>query len=597
MLSTNELGNYIQAGAAEIPADTVIEHGTLVNVMTGEYYPTNVAIYQGRIVAVDQDITDYIGLNTKHIDATNQYLVPGLIDGHIHVECSKMSMTSFSQAVLPHGTTSIISGLDEYISSIGLDGLEEIFAEINQLPLKVFWGTPYKTPYTFPKSTIAYDIDSDDQARLLQQENCFGVWETVREAVQTRDEDTLKTLTLAQKYHQPIFGCSPMARGKALNQFLMSGVRLDHESYSHEEFVEKARKGLHVIIRESTVTKFLKENIRAITEVAPGIARNTSFCTDDVNATDILDHGHVDHMVRLAINAGIAPMTAIQMATINSAEAYRIDDHVGMIAPGKDADILLVDQPGTFNIQSVISKGQLVAQDNQMVVNLAAPKRSSKLQGRLKHQRLQPQDFDYHVDLKNGQANVETIKSVGPFVRKQRDVILDVKDGIVQPDPNKDVALVSVIERYGKNGNQSLGFVSGWSLKQGAVATSASPDDNNLVVLGTNTNDMAIAANQLIEHGGGQIVVVDGKVIDLLELPIGGIATDLVPDKLAQRERDLKQATCELGSKLPDPLFYLSFLPITAIPDLAITDMGNVDCIKLELFDPILKLSEAGQTV
>ncbi|MCG0906300.1 adenine deaminase [Lactiplantibacillus plantarum] len=232
-----------------------------------------------------------------------------------------------------------------------------------------------------------------------------------------------------------------------------------------------------------------------------------------------------------------------------------------------------------------------------MVVNLDAPKRSSKLQGRLKHQRLQPQDFDYHVDLKNGQANVETIKSVGPFVRKRRDVILDVKDGIVQPDPNKDVALVSVIERYGKNGNQSLGFVSGWSLKQGAVATSASPDDNNLVVLGTNTNDMAIAANQLIEHGGGQIVVVDGKVIDLLELPIGGIATDLAPDKLAQRERDLKQATRELGSKLPDPLFYLSFLPITAIPDLAITDMGNVDCIKLELFDPILKLSEAGQTV
>lgn len=591
MTTIEELEQYIDAGAAKIPADTVIEHGTLVNVDTAEYYPADIAIYNGKIVAVDEDINDYIGPNTKHIDATGKYLVPGMIDGHIHVECSKMSMTRFAQAVVPHGTTSIVSGLDEYISTIGIKGLDEIFAEIDQSPLKVFWGLPYKTPYTIPKSTISYDVSAKDHEAIQPNENCYGVWETVREAVEMKDPDTLKAILTAQKYHKPIFGCSPMATGKALNQFLMSGVHVDHESYSHEEFLEKARKGIHVVIRESSVTKFLKENIRAITEGAAGVARHTSFCTDDVNARDILNHGHLDHMVRLAIKAGVSPMTAIQMATVNGAEAYHIDDRVGSIAPGKDADILLIDQPGSFTVETVVSKGQLVSENQTEVMSFNPPKRSAQIQGQLKHAPMQPADFDYQVDQSAGTALVRTIHSVGPFVRKAQDIELTIKNGVVIPDPEKDVAAVSVIERYGINGNQSHGFISGWSFKRGAIATSASPDDNNLVVAGVNTSDMALAVNTLIECGGGQVVVVDGKVVALLELPIAGITTDLTRTQLAQKEIELKHAAEQLGSTLPDPLFYLSFLPITAIPDLAITDSGNVDYPKLAYFDPILKVT------
>jgi adenine deaminase len=375
----------------------------------------------------------------------------------------------------------------------------------------------------------------------------------------------------------------------------MSGVHIDHESYSHEEFLEKARKGLHVVIRESSVTQFLKENIRAITEGAPGVARHTSFCTDDVNARDILAHGHLDHMVRLAIRAGVCPMTAIQMATINGAEAYHIDDQVGSIAPGKAADILLVDQPGTFNVETVISKGKLISENQQVIAAFNPPHRSEQLRGKLAHELMQPQDFDYHVTQLAGTATVRTIHSVGPFVRKAQDVELAIQDGVVLPDPAKDVAAVSVIERYGINGNQSHGFLSGWSFKRGAIATSASPDDNNLVVAGVSAKDMALAANTLIESGGGQVVVIDGKVIALLELPIAGITTDLTPEQLAQKEIELKEAAEQLGSRLPDPLFYLSFLPITAIPDLAITDSGNVDYTQLAYFDPIQKISSPAE--
>lgn len=592
MLTKELLSEYIDAGAAKIKADLAVIGGTLINVNTGEYYKADVAVYKGRIVAVDKDISDYLSPSTQIIDATDKYIAPGLIDCHIHVECSKMSMTRFAQAVVPHGTTSIVSGFDEYISVVGIDGLKEIFKEVDSSPLKVFWGIPYKTPYTIPKSTIAYDISAEDHEKYQQDPNCWGVWETVREAVQTKDPTTMAALVLARNNHQAIFGCSPMARGKAINEFLMSGVRVDHESYSHEEFMEKARKGIHVVIRESAVTRFLKENIRAITEGAAGIARHTSFCSDDVNARGILDHGHIDHMIHLAIAAGVAPMTAIQMATINGAEAYKIDDYVGSVTPGKDADILLVDNPGTFNIESVISKGKLITSNGKNKFNYLVPDRSETLINTVKHSLMKPSDFQYHVGLEKGKAKVETINSIGPFVRKRKDVILDVNDGIIQPSVDQNVALVSVIERYGRNQNQAKGFISGWSFKKGAIATTAAPDDNNLVVAGVNYTDMAIAANKLIEEDGGQVVVIDGKIVAFFPLPIAGIASDLEPKTLATKEVELEKAAHEIGSTLPDPIFYLSFLPITAIPDLAITDGGNVDYTELKYFDPILRLEE-----
>lgn len=587
-MTIQQLGEYIDAGAAQVPADIVIKNGILVNVNTSEYYPAEVAIYQRKIVAVDKDVTDYIGAQTQILDAQGQYLVPGLIDGHIHVECSKLSMTRFAQAVVPHGTTSIISGLDEYISVVGLEGLKEIFEEIDQIPLKVFWGLPYKTPYTMPQSTIAYNVTAADHAKYQAQADCYGVWETVREAVQIKDPDTLKALLAAQKNHKPIFGCSPMAHGKDLNQYLMSGVHVDHESYDHEEFLEKARKGLHVVLRESSVTKFLQENIKAVTQDAPGMARHTSFCTDDVNAHDILEQGHLDHLVKLAIQAGVSAMTAIQMATLNNAEAYQIDDQVGSIAPGKEADILLVDRPETFNIQSVISKGQVVMHNHEVLEEFTPPQRSAKLQGTLKLAPVQAADFAVKVESSAQTAQVRTIKSVGPFVRKQRDVSLPVNNGVIQPSAQEDVALVSVLERYGINHKQAHGFISGWSLQKGAIATTVAPDDNNLVVAGMQTADMALAVNTLIECSGGQVVVADGQVLALLKLPLGGITTDLTPQDLAQKELELKKAAEQLGCHLPDPLFYLSFLPITAIPDLAITDGGNVDSTKLKYFDPLL---------
>ena len=587
--TVSNLKELVRAGRAITPSDVVIKGGNMINVMSSEVYPADVAIYKDTIVAIG-DVTDYIGEATKIIDATGKYLAPGLIDGHIHSECSKLSITSYAKAVVPRGTTSMISGLDEYISVSGLEGLQEIFKEIKQSPLKVFWGAPHQTPYTIPQSTVAFNFTEDVHREVQKWPECFGVWETVREFIQEEDEQTLGAMAVAAENNLPVFGCAPMCQGKDLNGYLATGVRLDHESYTHEEVVEKMRNGMHMLIRESSVTHFLEENIRAVTEVNPAFSRRVSFCTDDVTATDVLEKGHLDNVVRLAIKAGVSPMEAIQMATINSAEAYRIDHLVGSICPGRIADIVIVDAPETFNVLEVMTNGELVAKDKKLTIELNAPARSSILTSELKCPKVTAADFEYKVAIESGTAQVLSMDVKGPFVRKRRDVTLKVENFIVQPDAEQDVAMVSVLERFGKNGNKSLAFCSGWKLKKGAMASSAAPDDNNIVVMGANAADMAVAVNHLIENGGGQVVVADGQVVEFLALPVGGICSDVEPEEMAAAEKVLNASAKELGCDLPEPLMYMFFLPITAIPDYAITDVGPVDCIKLEVFDPILEL-------
>lgn len=589
--NVENLKTLIRAGRGVIPAHKVIKNGTLVNVMSSEIYPADVAIYEDTIVAIGE-VEDYIDEKTEIIDAKGLYLCPGLIDGHIHSECSKLSITSYSKAVVPHGTTSMISGLDEYISVSGIEGLKEIFKEIEASPLKVFWGAPYKTPYTFPKSTVSFNFTPDVHEEVQKWDECNGVWEVVREAIIEEDEYTLGAIAHAHENRLPIFGCAPMARGKDLNGYLCTGVRLDHESYSHEEVIEKMRNGMHMLMRESTITRFMEENIRAVTEVNGNLARRVSFCTDDVTATGITTEGHLDRVVRMAIRAGVSPITAIQMATINSAEAYRIDDRIGSITPGKIADILFVKDLTKFDIDSVMVEGDVVAKDYKLTYKLDPPVRSSNLVGKLKCEKTTPDDFKYKVDLKNGTAKVLSMDVKAPFVRKRKDAVLKVVDNVAMPDIEQDVAMVAVIERFGINGNKSLAFCSGWKLVSGAMASSAAPDDNNLVVMGTNAEDMSIAANYLIEQGGGQVVVDKGEVIDFFPLPVGGIVSDLEPEEVMQREIQLKDATRNLGCTLPEPMMYMFFLPITAIPDYAITDVGPIDCIKLTTFEPILELVE-----
>ncbi|MER8555649.1 adenine deaminase [Mesorhizobium sp. M1217] len=588
----SDLREFIRAGRAEYKATLIVSGGTLVNVASGEIYPADVAVYKDRIVAVGH-VSEYRGPETEMIDATGHFLCPGLIDGHLHVECSKMSVTSFAKAVVPLGTTSIVSGLDQILVVSGLEGAREFLDEAKGTPLKIFWGAPCKTPYTLPRSNVGYYFGPDDHRATHSWPECVGIWETVREFVDTMDEHVLQAVEIAEKSRLPILGCSPMCRGNRLNSYLQAGVRSDHESYTADEMLEKLRKGMHVVIRESSISHFLEENLRIVTEMGIGATNRISFCTDDVVASDILGRGHLDNMIRMAVTMGVPPLTAIQMATINGAEALRIGQKVGSISPGLAADILLVKDIGDFRVSAVIAKGRLAARDGRLVDDLTPPARSTLVTDTFKLAPVSREDLLVRAPEAVDKAPVLTI-AVTPeqiFVRRQRDVVLPVRHGYVEADPSQDVQYLTVVERYGRTSNRPVAFASGFGLRSGALATSAAPDDNNIVCLGTNPDDMALAINHIVENNGGQVVTDGGRIVSFLPLPIGGIVSDLEPSDMAKKELELDDAARALGCTLPWPFMYMFVLQITAIPDFAITDLGLIDCVNLKVVNPLKRAS------
>ncbi|MBA8841855.1 adenine deaminase [Ochrobactrum sp. RH2CCR150] len=585
----SDIREFIRAASGgDIKATVAIRGGRLVNVVSEEIYLADVAIYNERIIAVG-DISDYIGQTTEIIDATGKYLAPGMIDGHLHVECSKLSLTSFAKAVVPLGTTSIVTGLDQIIVVGGPDAAREFLDEVKGTPLKVFWGAPCKTPYTMPRSTVGHYFSPKDHRDTHSWPECVGIWETVREFIQEEDEDVLQAIEIGQASRLPVLGCCPMTRGARLNGYMQSGVRADHESYTPEEMLEKLRAGMHVVVRESSISHFLSDNLRIVTEMGVKALRRISFCTDDVVASDILSRGHLDNMVRMAIAMGISPMAAIQMATINGAEALRIDDKVGSISPGRTADILIVNDLRDFRVDAVVANGTLAAREGQMAVELVAPQRSAGLLQSVKAKLVKAADIAVPFDGKTSSADVLAI-AVTPekiFVRTRRDVVLPVVGGNVLADPDRNIQYVTVVERYGKTENRPVAFTSGFNLKSGAIASSTAPDDNNIICIGVDPEDMAVAINHLITNNGGQVVVDKGKVIEFLHLPIGGIVSDIDPQEMAAAEKRLDEAAQSLGCDLPWPFMYMFVLQITAIPDYAITDLGVVDCVNLRIISPL----------
>ena len=580
----------IDAAEGVRKADLVLRGGQLVNVATGEIYPADVAVVGDMIAAVG-DVSPHTGPDTSVVDVTGRYLVPGLIDGHLHIECSKLSITMFADAVVRYGTTSVISGLDQTYAVAGLEGVRDALSEAAASPMKIFWAAPYKVPYTIPESNVGFRLGPEVHEIAQKWDDCFGVWETVTEFITNRDSEVLEVMEMAVRNRLPIFGCAPMASDATIGVLAAAGIRLDHESYNAEEVLAKMRAGMYVMVRESAVAHFMEENIQVVTRLGANPGR-VGFCTDDVTATSLLGGGHLDRLVRMAMKAGVPPISAIQMATINTAQMYRIDHLVGSICPGRAADVLVVDDPASFVVEKVISKGVLAAEGQRAVQPPRAPQRGPALLNTMKRAPVEPGEIKLSTELGSPVRvlAMEMDREV-PFVRRRRDVVLPVVDGVVQPDLDQDALYVTVVERYGKTGDMPVAIVCGFGLASGALATSAAPDDNNIICVGTNPSDMAIAINEVIKLQGGLAVVDGGAVIETLALPVGGIVADIDVETMAAAEARLDAAARELGCKLPTAFGYLMFLEITSIPDYAITDLGLVGVRELAVLDSVLGLA------
>lgn len=572
------------------PAEVVITGGQLLNVFTLEVMPADVAIAEGRVAVVGR-VEQCVGPDTQVYDTSGYYLVPGLIDPHIHPEVTKLTLTRFAEAVLARGTTSIMCSLDQIGVVSGLPGMRWVLDEIGQTPLKAFYCSPSRLPYTTPASTVAYAFGSAEHQEAMGWDETVGIWEYMIDSIAALEEPVLAAASrLIDAGHRPQ-GHLPFASGPLLAAAGAAGAATDHESWFADQVAEKLRAGLYVLLRKASCVDNIAEGLRAVTHMGLP-TRRVSFCADDIDCTDLTELGHVDHYVRYAIQLGLDAPRAIQMATLTAAEAGRIDHLVGAIAPGRIADLLLVKDLREFSVHRVFANGQLVAQDGQLCTPLPSPVYPASFFGTMRLDRpISEEQLYVRLPASARQGRVVVMHLEASQLRSRRQATLPVESGNVLPDPEQDVAYISVTDRHSGQGKTSAAFISGFGLRRGAFASSLSPDDNNIICIGASVPDMAAAIRHLFEIGGGQAVVADGQVVADIPLPVCGIMADLPANEVAEKERHMERVLKDLGVTRPKPFFSMLFLSITAIPELAVTDQGLVDASTRQVIDPVVSWS------
>ena len=556
------LKERIRTASGEGAADLLIKNGRVVDVFSGQIEKKDVAIFGGVIVGFG----DYRAKKT--MDVKGDFLCPGLMDGHVHIESSMLTVPEFARAVLPNGTTSVVIDPHEIANVLGKEGIRFMAESARYVPLNVFLMLPSCVPATHMETSGAI-LKAADLKPLLREPWAIGLAEMMNfPGVIFRDPEVLKKIEMARG--KRVDGHAPMVSEKGLYAYLTAGIRSDHECTTPKEAKEKLKNGMWIMIREGTTARNLRDLIPLVTSKN---SRRFLFVTDDRHPRELIEEGHIDSMVRQAIRWGLDPILAIQMATLNSAEYFRLDD-LGAIAPGCRADIVTFDHLGRFQIKKVFKNGKLVAENGRM---LFPPLRKAKGPGVKGSVRIKPLKKDAFL-LRSDQSLAKIIQLIpGQIVTKKITKKILLKDGVAYLDIKEDILKIAVIERHKATGNVGIGFVQGFGLKKGAIGSSVAHDSHNLVIVGTNDQDMIKAAETIQAMKGGLSVVLSGKVLASLPLPIAGLMSEGTVAQVNLRLEALHRAAKNLGCKIPDPFMTLSFLSLPVIPELKITDKGLVD--------------------
>jgi adenine deaminase len=559
-----DLQQKLSIARGEKAAELLFKNASLVNVLSGDIYPANVAVTDGRVVGIG----DYAG--EKVIDLKGAYLAPSLIDGHFHVESSMLTMPEFVRAVAPHGTGVVVIDPHEYANVLGLDGIRYVLESSKNLPLDFFIMLPSCVPATHLE-TAGARLTADDLALMIADERVAGVAELMNyPGVYLGQESELEKIKAGKG--KAIDGHAPGLRGKNLNAYVLAGVRSDHESTELEEAEEKLRLGMHILLREGSTERNLATLAPLIT---PHNAMNCSFATDDKLAGDLVSEGHIDHSVRKAIAMGLPPITALQIATINVARHYRLRNY-GAIAPRYWADFIVFDDLKNMVVRQTYKKGVLVAENGKYLGKhpeiVPQPRSTMNL-------RYKSTDLEVKCD-KPGKIKVIEIVP-HQIVTKEILETPKVEDGKIVADVERDILKLVVVERHRATGNVGVGFVRGFKLKKGALGSTVAHDAHNVVVVGTNDADIIKVIAELENLKGGQVAVADDKVKAALGLPIAGLVSDRPLDEVIKRIADLNAAAAAMGCDLDAPFMTLSFLSLSPIPELKLTDQGLIDAVHL----------------
>ncbi|MDZ7264040.1 MAG: adenine deaminase [candidate division KSB1 bacterium] len=557
-----QLNHLIKVARGDAPVDLLLKNVQLVNVVSGEIYPTDIAIADQLIVGLDHH---YEARDT--LDLKGLYAAPGFIDGHVHIESSMVTVPQFARAVVPLGTTSVIADPHEIANVLGYEGIRFMMESAKYNPLNVFFMLPSCVPST-RLETAGSQLRAFDIFPFLREKWVVGLGEMMNfPGVINGDEEVLDKIKVASE--KRVDGHAPGVSGKQLNAYIAAGIASDHESTTPEEALEKLRRGMYIMIREGTGTKNLRDLLKMVT---PENSRRCVFCTDDRHPHDILEEGHINFMIKTAIAHGIDPLSAIRMATLNPAEYFNLRK-LGFLAPGNYADLVILDNLSECRIRMVFKNGQLVAEDGQMKYETSF-KPDVKIRGSVNIKWLEGDEFTIPATGKRCRV-IGLIKD--QIVTEELIAEPKIEDGRVISDPDQDVLRCYVVERHHGSGNIGKGLVKGFGLKKGAIASSISHDSHNIVAVGVNDEDIFRAVIQINKMGGGLAVTCDGKVQAALELPIAGLMSSEPLEDVNRKLQQLNRQTKALGCKLADPFMAISFLALPVIPKLKITDLGLVD--------------------
>ncbi len=550
--------------------DLCLRGGRVLDVFSGTFARRDVSVAAGRIVSLSARPAK------ETVDARNSWIVPGLIDAHVHLESSHLTPSEFARTVVPRGTTTVIADPHEVGNVGGVAGVRALLDACRGLPLRVFFMAPSCVPAA-PFGTAAARIGPSEVAEILSWDGVLGLGEVMNvPGVLRGDPDLLAKLKLAAG--RPIDGHAPGLRGDDLAAYIAAGPRTDHEATTLDEAAEKLACGMHVLIRESSAARNLRTLLPLLTDRSAGFVH---FCTDDRSAETLVREGHMDAVVRAAIGEGAPAERVLAAMTIHAARVYGIRD-LGAVAPGFHADLVLLSDLEAFRPRAVYAAGRLVAKEGECVTPAAAA--LDGLLGTVRVRPFEPSDLRIPAPQEEGAA-VRVIGVIADqILTEARRAAPAVRDGCAHADPGRDLLKVAVFDRHTASGRIGLGFVAGFGLRRGALASTVAHDAHPLVVVGASDDDMALAARTVIAAGGGQAVVADGKVLASLALPLAGLLSPRPAVDVADAEAALRAAAKGLGAVLPDPFATLSFLALPVIPHLRLTDEGLID---VDQFAPV----------
>ena len=567
----DQLVSTLQAASGKSQADLLITNLQIVDVYTETIYPGSLVIKDCKIVAVNPSWkVDAI----EAFDGQGMYAAPGFMDAHVHIETTLLTPEALASVIVPWGTTSMLVDAMEIANVLGIKGLRALLNN-HDLPFRNFMEVPSRVPTAPGLETTGGVLGVEEVDELLADESAVSLGELDPDKILNFKEEYLKKIITAKSRGKICNGHAIGLNWDQLNVYAAAGLSDDHESVEYEELFERLRLGIKALVREGSTERNARQLMAGV--IKHNLPTdNLLFCTDDKHVNDIANEGHISHNIQLAIDLGLDPVKAIKIATLNTARHFRMDDKLGSLTPGRLADIVLLKDLKQIKPAHVFKDGRLAASDGRLNRELTGsyPEFMSSTV------TLSPgfQISDFQVAAGGDEARVRVINLYDDqIVNYPTEETLKVRGGCVQADVERDVLKLSVVERYGKNGQVASGFVRGFKLKKGAIASSVSHDHHNIVIVGTNDVDMHQAAKELEKCQGGFVAVLDGQVMGLLPLPLGGLMSPDPAAKVMQEIDALNKVVEQMGSDMPAPFMSLSFVSLPTVPELGLTDKGLID--------------------